>query len=137
MNRFRILLGGLSLILALPTFSDGASPGKQWEQVVAAAKKEGKLVLYAAGSGISKQHLITFKNRFETAFPGIQVSYLGGRSSEMFSRQRIAAMSAAILCLHSKSLPALKENPSTGRRGVPLSVVLPPESRRRSPRQPD
>ncbi|MEE8114136.1 MAG: extracellular solute-binding protein [Nitrososphaerales archaeon] len=86
MNSLRILLGTLALIFTLYSISEGASPGKQWEQVVAAANKEGKVVIYAAGSGISKQHLITFKNRFETAFPGIQVSYLGGRSSEMFSR---------------------------------------------------
>lgn len=58
----------------------------QWERVVAAAKQEGKVSVYAAGSGISREHLATFRDRFEAAFPGIRVDYIGGRSDDMLAR---------------------------------------------------
>lgn len=58
----------------------------EWERLVTSGKREGKVVIYAAGSGISKEHLGAFKERFETAFPGIRVDYTGGQSGEMVAR---------------------------------------------------
>ncbi len=85
-------IGDYRLVFMSPE-AEAASPGAkkknwkaQWERVIDAAKKEGKVVLYGAGSGISKQHLITYKDRFEKAYPDIKADYLGGRGSEMVSR---------------------------------------------------
>lgn len=57
---------------------------KHWNELVAAAKKEGKLVLAAAPDPLLRESL---PQKF-TARYGIQVEYLGGRSSEMSARLR-------------------------------------------------
>lgn len=80
MRCLRILLGGLLLLLALHSSSEGASSDKQWEQLVAAAKQEGKVVVYG-GPGLDRRRI--YKDHFEAAFPDIKVFYegLGGRQS--------------------------------------------------------
>ena len=57
---------------------------KRWSDILAAARKEGKLVLAAAPDPLLREAL---PQKF-TARYGIQVEYLGGRSSEMSSRLR-------------------------------------------------
>jgi iron(III) transport system substrate-binding protein len=57
---------------------------KRWSDTLAAARKEGKLVLAAAPDPLLRE---TLPQRF-TARYGIQVEYLAGRSSEMSTRLR-------------------------------------------------
>ena len=57
---------------------------KQWNETLAAARKEGKVVLAAAPDPLLRQAL---PQKF-TARYGIQVEYLAGRSSEMSARLR-------------------------------------------------
>ncbi len=50
MRRLRILVGALWLIFGVYSINEGASPGKQWVKFVAAANKEGKVVIYGRGA---------------------------------------------------------------------------------------
>ncbi len=71
-----ILLGGLSLILALHTSIEVALSETQWEQLVAAAKKEGKVVIYGRGAA---EYVKVYRDYFQKAFPNIKVDYVGGK----------------------------------------------------------
>ncbi len=89
---FLIGIGDYRLVSMSPE-AEAASPGgekknwkAQWERVVHAAKKEGKVVLYGGARGISKEYLKTYEDRFESAFPDIKADYVGGTSSGMVSR---------------------------------------------------
>ncbi len=77
MKSLRILLAGFSLVFALYSSSEAASPGKQWEKLVAAANKEGKVVIYGRGAA---EYVKVYRDHFQKAFPGIKVNYVGGRS---------------------------------------------------------
>ncbi len=77
MNSLRILLAAFSLVFALYSSSESASPGEQWEKLVAAANKEGKVVIYGRGAA---EYVKVYRDHFQKAFPGIKVNYVGGRS---------------------------------------------------------
>ena len=77
MKYLRMLLGGFLLILAVYSTSESASPGKQWEKLVAAANKEGKVMIYGRGAA---EYVKVYRDYFQKAFPGIKVNYVGGRS---------------------------------------------------------
>ena len=77
MKYLRMLLGGLLLLLALHTSSGVALSETKWEQLVAAAKKEGKVVIYGRGAA---EYVTVYRDHFQKAFPGIKVDYVGGRS---------------------------------------------------------
>jgi hypothetical protein len=57
---------------------------KPWSEIVAAAKREGKVVLAAAPDPLMRQAI---PEKFTARF-GVTVEYLGGRSSEMSTRLR-------------------------------------------------
>ena len=61
---------------ASSTSSDGSR--NDWESMVAAAKKEGKVVIYGA-PGVEVDTL--FKQYFEVAYPGIKIESVADRSS--------------------------------------------------------
>jgi iron(III) transport system substrate-binding protein len=62
----------------------GADLDKQWKDLVAAAQKEGKVVILAPPDAQVRQALpAAFKKRF-----GIEMDYLGGRSSESAAKLR-------------------------------------------------
>jgi iron(III) transport system substrate-binding protein len=77
MNSLRILLAAFSLVFALYSSSESASPGEQWEKLVAAANKEGKVVIYGRGAA---EYVKVYRDHFQKSFPGIKVNYVGGRS---------------------------------------------------------
>jgi iron(III) transport system substrate-binding protein len=65
---------------AAPGAAAGAVPGaaaweRQWDEAVAAAKREGEVVVYGPTGGNFRQALVT---AFEAAYPGIKVSFTGG-----------------------------------------------------------
>jgi len=78
------------LLLALHTSSDVALSETKWEQLVAAAKKEGKVMVYG-GLGLDRRRI--YKDHFEAAFPDIKVRYkgLGGRQSTVRFRAEYRA----------------------------------------------
>lgn len=83
MNRARAVVS-LSVSVLLLTFGSIGHSGsaekekpndlREWEQVVAAAKKEGQVAVYG-GPGLDRVKF--FKGRFEASFPGIRVDYEG------------------------------------------------------------
>ena len=84
-----------SLVLAafMNTLTSGVSSAqtaKEWEDVIAAAKREGQIVVYTAY--ISKNTHDPIAKAFEKKY-GIQVSYLAARGSEI--RERVRSEQAA------------------------------------------
>ena len=72
-----LLLAVFSLGLLPLTASFAAEQWKsEWDRVVAAAKKEGKVTIYSSGPGAGVDRLKVFKNDFEAAFPGIKSDYI-------------------------------------------------------------
>ena len=87
MNSRRTLMAGIAalaagFIMALPL---RAEPAQNWDEVVAAAKKEGGLTLYSTVAGSPQTHKIMalFQQRY-----GIPITYLDGRPSEIQERLR-------------------------------------------------
>jgi iron(III) transport system substrate-binding protein len=79
---------GVSLLLMLMTpgaLAQTAIPQKSWEQVLAAAKQEGKLVVVGSPDPVMRKEVIpAFTARY-----GIQVAYIAGGSSEIVGRVRL------------------------------------------------
>jgi iron(III) transport system substrate-binding protein len=72
---------------AAPDIADaqakGASPGAEWEKVVEAAKKEGKLVIFGPAGANARQALA---DGFEKKFPGVKVEFSGGSGAKLAAR---------------------------------------------------
>ena len=84
----------ISLLLAPTAFAQPAADWqKQWDETVAAAKKEGKVVVVGSPDPVMRNEIIP---RFTKQF-GIQVEYLAGRSSQTIGRIRMERASG----LHS------------------------------------
>ena len=81
------MLGGILLLiffLAAPLWAQEKSWEKQWNEWLAAAKKEGSVVVAGSPDPVMRNELIPkFMARF-----GIPVEFLAGRSSEMAARVR-------------------------------------------------
>jgi iron(III) transport system substrate-binding protein len=77
---FCVALGFTFLIRLQPGFSQ-AKPAWQekWEKVLAAAKKEGTVVVLGPPGDLIRNAMV---DGFKKAFPGIEVEYSGGRSGE-------------------------------------------------------
>jgi iron(III) transport system substrate-binding protein len=69
MNRFKLLLAALGLV----TFSVGHA-ADDWQQTLAAAKKEGSIVVSASSSELMRKVFTSF----EQDYPGIKVEYHAG-----------------------------------------------------------
>lgn len=85
--RFARVATLLAIALSCLTLAAAAQPRdweKQWNALIAAAKKEGKVVVMGPPSAQVRQELpAAFKQRF-----GVTVEYLGGRSTEAAGRLR-------------------------------------------------
>ncbi len=84
-GRHRVVGLALALLVAIGTASPGFAQDAAWDRVLAAAKKEGTVVLYTSFLG-SPQQLALIK-RFE-AETGINVQLLDVRASELAARIR-------------------------------------------------
>src|SRR5579871_3267399 len=80
----RNVLGGLAASAALAR--SGAAQDADWQKVIDAAKKEGKLVIYTASIG-SPFHKTVFK-AFEGKYD-IKIELLEARASEVRERVRV------------------------------------------------
>ena len=86
-NSFRLLIRAAVIVtLILPSFAFAQSaPGRQqqWDNLVVAANREGRVVVFGpAGEGI-RSALI---EAFSRSFPGIILEYVGGRAAEGAAR---------------------------------------------------
>jgi len=79
-----IVNSGLALFLSSPLGAQERDWEKQWGEVLAAAKKEGKVVVHGPVIAAARQ---TIPAKFQARF-GIPVEYVSGRSSELAARLR-------------------------------------------------
>ena len=81
-----ILLPVLLLIgLALPALAQGEGREKTWDQILLAARKEGRLVVAGPPDPELRRGIpIRFKEKF-----GITVEYIGGRTSALAAKLRM------------------------------------------------
>ena len=76
----------LPLFLSLaPGLTQDKGWEQKWDQLISAAKKEGKVVFAAAPDPLMRKHI---PEKFTARF-GIKVEYLAGRSNEMTARLRL------------------------------------------------
>src|SRR6188472_3655198 len=74
-----------TFMISLTSGASSAQTAKEWEDVIAAAKREGQIVVYTAY--ISKNTHDPIAKAFEKKY-GIQVSYLAARGGEIRERVR-------------------------------------------------
>jgi ABC-type Fe3+ transport system substrate-binding protein len=106
----RVLATSLLMVILCGVSAATAASGTQeipdgsradWEAIVAAAKKEGKVVVYGV-PGVDVEKL--FKEHFEVAFPGIKVESVADReATERIVAERRAGKSIADVYLGSAS----------------------------------
>src|SRR3954463_16306055 len=82
----RAALLGLAAGSALLSAPDQARAEDDWNKIVAAAKKEGRVVIYSAFVGLAAHQ--DLKKDFATSF-GITVDILEARASEVRERLRV------------------------------------------------
>ena len=71
------------LVLALPAWAQPKGREKEWTEVLAAGRKEGKVVVVTSPDPVMREIAAKFKERF-----GIAVEHVAGRSSEIAARLR-------------------------------------------------
>jgi iron(III) transport system substrate-binding protein len=80
------LLAGAALSFARASFSQTPAGWQQpWEKIVAAAKKERKVVVFGPAGEILRSALI---ESFKKSFPEIRLEYAGGRAVEQATKMR-------------------------------------------------
>ena len=108
-----------SVAIALPR---AASAQQKWDEVVAAAKKEGELVIKGAPGQIYNE---VFAEAFKKKYPDIKVSYTGLHGFESIpritrereERERRASLAGAVRLHRGHSPPgALRPGPTLLRR---------------------
>jgi len=80
----RVVILLLVFFLAQPTFAQDKDWEKDWNQTLAAAKKEGQVVVAGSPDLVMRREVIP---KF-TARYGIEIEYLAGRSSRIAARVR-------------------------------------------------
>src|SRR4249920_725441 len=72
----------LFLAFAAPLFAQTKASDKEWQEVVNAAKKEGKVVVAGSPDPVMRNEILPrFKERF-----GFAIEFIAGRSSEVTAR---------------------------------------------------
>ena len=79
----RTLLGLAAAILALPALAAAPAPSAVTPELVAAARKEGKVVLYTS---IELQVAEKIAKAFEAAYPGVAVQVERNGAERLFQR---------------------------------------------------
>ncbi|MBW7923233.1 MAG: ABC transporter substrate-binding protein [Burkholderiaceae bacterium] len=79
------LAASLSLLVALPAAAQSVPPGypADYQKVIDAAKKEGKVIVYSTTDTKAANPVI---QDFESLYPGIKVEYNDMNSTELYSR---------------------------------------------------
>ena len=75
----------LIFFLAMPVWAQEIGWEKEWNKTLAAAKKEGKVVVQGPADSAARREIPA---KFQARF-GIPVEYISGRSSQMAARLRM------------------------------------------------
>jgi iron(III) transport system substrate-binding protein len=84
MKRIIGFLAGM--LIASSAMAQTADWKKTWDDTLAAAKKEGKVVVVGSPDPVMRSDVIP---AFEKRFPGIKVDYLAGRSADIVERVKL------------------------------------------------
>ena len=80
------LVASFALVTSGPAWSQSGSGWKKtWDRTVAAAKKEGKVVVWGPGGSLIRK---AASREFQKDFPGINVEYSGGRGTSLATKLR-------------------------------------------------
>jgi iron(III) transport system substrate-binding protein len=83
---FWVWSGGPILLMSTASLAQTLPPwNQQWSKIVAAAKKEGKVVVFGPAGELIRNALI---DAFKKSYPEITLEYVGGRAAEQATRIR-------------------------------------------------
>lgn len=124
-----LLRAGLALagLLATMSFAAAAPPEQNWDQLVAAAKKEGRVVVYSGYiTPTHKEIAAAFEKKY-----GIHVDYLIGRGTEINERVRVEQAAGRFLAdvSHNAMSSTLTESEAKDHTLEPMGVTLPNQTR--------
>ena len=126
-KRMLAVIAGLAIVAAASGLAAGQSV-EDWNQVIAAAKKEGKVVIYGTSTvrDFSMKAAPEFKQRY-----GITIEYLSLRSREVRERvsteRRTRRQNVDIAQAGATSLPAIEEDGNIEKWLPPSIKVVRPE----------
>ncbi len=81
------IIGILAAALVVSSaMAQSADWKKQWEEALAGARKEGKVVVVGSPDPVMRNDVIP---AFEKRYPGIKVDYLAGRSADLVERVKL------------------------------------------------
>lgn len=116
----------LPALLAQAQPKDSSSSWKsEWENVLAAAKKEGKVVVWTQAGSNVRQALV---EGFEKAFPGIQVEFVGASGSKLAVRllaERRAGVYSVDIFIHGTTTTLESLLPEKALDPIPPLLILP------------
>lgn len=118
---------GLAGLLAAVSVATAAPPEQNWSQLVAAAKKEGRVVVYSGYiTPTHKEIAAAFEKKY-----GIHVDYLVGRGSEINERVRVEQVAGRFLADVSHNALSSTRTTSEARDHTlePMGVALPNQAR--------
>jgi iron(III) transport system substrate-binding protein len=127
-NTLQRMAGGLLALAAVAISAGAHAQSQNWDDVVAAAKKEGSLVIYNGSVGLTVQKLA---DKFQQKY-GIKAEVLQARASEIQERLRIeratGRVAASVTYQGSNSLERFAEDGTIVPHGdLPhVKDVLPP-----------
>ncbi len=97
-----ILVFLILCLFACNAFAQSADWQKTWDETLAAAKKEGKIVVVGSPDPVMRKEIIPkFTERF-----GITVEFIAGQSGQIAARVRTERLSASIRSMFSCPAPA-------------------------------
>ena len=79
----RRTFNAMLLAAGAPSFGSGGAHAQSWDDVLAAAHKEGELSVHG---GPGRAYTESFAENFRKAYPGIKINYTGGPSSAAIPR---------------------------------------------------
>jgi len=82
-------LAVLLMLVSPAAAAQSAEPS--WDKTLAAARKEGKVVVVGAPDPVMRNEVIP---AFERRFPGIKVDYIAGRSADIVERVKLERLQA-------------------------------------------
>lgn len=115
-----------AFISSQPAWSQSGSGWKKtWDRAVAAAKKEGKVVVWGPGGSLIRK---AASREFEKDFPGIKVEFAGGRGTSMATKlraERDAGLYLVDVFINGPTTANFRLKPYKALDPIPPILILP------------
>lgn len=120
-----LLLAPLLLVLAIPTWAQDSGWEREWNKVLAAAKKEGKVGVVSVLGGAENRRALTepFQKKY-----GIEVDYISGSGPKLVSRikgERAGGVSLWDIFIGGTSTPMTGLKPFGLLNSIEQALILP------------